>query len=333
MQRALVTGGTGFVGSNLVADLRARGWQVRCLVRDRQRATSLAALGAELQLGSLQDSRSLVDAAADVDAVFHVAGRVAAIRRQDFFLDNVEGTRAVVRAAAECAEPPIVVIVSSLAAGGPSRRGSPRRESEQGVPTSAYGQSKLAAEQAALEFADRVPLSIVRPPVVLGPGDRNGLQLFKSVQMLRLHLVPGFRLMPMSIVHIADLCEGMVQIAARGKRATRDNPSTGTYYITSGPAITYGQMGSLAAKALGQRVLVVPTPKLVFRLTGGIGELLGRLRRKPGLINWDKMREAVASGWECSDEKLRTELGYEPPLSMEQRFIDTVAWYREHGWL
>jgi nucleoside-diphosphate-sugar epimerase len=333
MQRALVTGGTGFVGSNLVDNLRARGWQVRCLVRDSQKAASLADLGAELCPGSLQDFCSITAAMADVDTVFHVAGRVAAIHRQEFFRDNVEGTRAVMRAAAECAKPPTVVMVSSLAAGGPTRKGSPRRESEQGIPASAYGQSKLAAEQAAIEFTDRVPLSILRPPVVLGPGDRNGLQLFKSVQMLRLHPVPGYRDMPMSIVHISDLCEGIVQIAERGKRVTHDNPATGIYYITSGPTITYGEMGSLAAKALGQRVLVVPTPKAIFWLTGGIGELLGRLRRKPGLINWDKMREAVAGGWECSDEKLRSELGYQPALSLEQRFIDTVAWYREHGWL
>jgi nucleoside-diphosphate-sugar epimerase len=269
----------------------------------------------------------------DVDTVFHVAGRVTATHRQEFFFDNVEGTRSVVRAAAECVEPPTVVMVSSLAAGGSSRVGSPRREIDQGVPTSVYGQSKFAAEQAATEFADRVPLSIVRPPVVLGPGDRNGLQLFKSVQMMRVHLTPGYRRMPMSIVHVADLCEGLIQIAERGKRVTRDNPTRGLYYITSGPAITYGEMGTLAAQALGQHVLVIPTPKTIFWITGGIGELMGRLRRKPGLINWDKVREAVASGWECSDEKLRTELGYQPALSLEQRFADTVAWYREQGWL
>jgi nucleoside-diphosphate-sugar epimerase len=317
----------------LVAALRTLGWHVRCLIRDPQRGASLAELGAELRPGSLQDFKSLADAVADVDAVFHVAGRVAALHRQEFFRDNVEGTRVVLKACAECQVPPTVVMVSSLAAGGPSRKGTPRREIEQGVPVSAYGQSKLAAEQAATEFADRVPLSIVRPPVVLGPGDRNGLQLFKSVLMLRLHPIPGYRRMPMSIVHVADLCSGIIQIAERGSRVHRDNPATGIYYITSGPTITYGQMGALAAKAMGRRVLVLPTPKFVFRITGGVGEVLGRLRRKPGLINWDKMREAVASGWECSDEKLRTELGYQPAMPLEQRFADTVTWYREHGWL
>jgi nucleoside-diphosphate-sugar epimerase len=333
MQRALVTGGTGFVGSNLLKVLRERGWFMRCLVRDLARTKDLATLGAELLQGSLHDAESLKRAVGDVDVVFHVAGRVAAIRRQEFFLDNVEGTRALLQVCAELSSPPMVVMVSSLAAGGPSQPGTPRRETDESVPVSAYGKSKLAAEQAALEFADRVPISIIRPPVVFGPGDRNSLQLFKSVRMTRVHPTPGFRHMPMSIVHVADLCGALIQIAEGGSRAQRINPARGIYYITSGPTITYGEMGQLASRALGCAVLVLPTPKAAFWFTGGIGEILGRLRRRPGLINWDKMREATASGWECSDEKLRRELAYLPAKPLEERFAETVAWYRENGWL
>lgn len=333
MQRALVTGGTGFVGSNLVALLRARQWQVHCLVRSPDRAAELAALGAKLSQGSLQDTAAIEKAVADVDVVFHVAGRVAALKRQEFFLDNVEGTRAIVTACAARENPPTVVMVSSLAAGGPSIPGTPRYETDSDTPISAYGQSKLAAEQALREFADRVPVSILRPPVVFGPADRNSLQLFKSVLFARLHLVPGFRRMPMSIVHVDDLGQALVLIAERGRRVEKDKPASGVYYVTSGPTITYGEMGLLAAKALGRNVLVLPTPKLIFWFTGGMGELIGRLRRRPGLINWDKVREAAASGWECSDEKLRREVGYNPTISLEQRFADTAAWYRKHGWL
>ncbi len=333
MQRVLVTGGTGFVGSNLVADLRARGYTVRCLVRDPARGGDLAALGAELSIGSLQDSRSLPQAVADVDIVYHVAGRVAALKRAEFFVDNVEGTRAVMQACAQRDQPPTVVMVSSLAAGGPSLPGTPRREADVNTPISAYGMSKLAAEQAATEFANRVPLSIVRPPVVFGPADRNSLQLFKSVWLTHLHLVPGYRRMPMSLVYVADLSEGLMQIAARGARVRLEDPTAGIYYITSGPTSTYSDMGRLAAASLGRRVFVVPTPKVIFWFTGGVGEVVARLRGKPGLINWDKVREAVASGWECSDEKLRRDVGYQPPHSLEQRFADTANWYREHGWL
>ena len=62
-------------------------------------------------------------------------------------------------------------------------------------------------------------------------------------------------------------------------------------------------------------------------------ELLGRIRGRPGLLNLDKVREAVASGWECSDEKIRAELGYQPAATLEERFAETAAWYREQGWL
>jgi dihydroflavonol-4-reductase len=293
MPRALVTGATGFVGSNLVSELLARGWSVRCLVRSPDRAAPLATLGAELATGSLQDFDSIARAIADTDVVFHVAGRTAALKRQDFFLDNVDGTRAVMRACSEQSTPPTMVYVSSLAAGGPS----------------------------------------IRPPVVFGPGDRNSLQLFKTVLMMQIHLVPGYRSMPMSIVHVADLCAGLIAIAERGSRVTIPQPHQGLYYITSAPTITYAEMGRLAARSLGRRVFVLPTPKIIFRLAGGIGEVAGRLRRQPGLINWDKIREATASGWECSDDKLRGELGYAPSLPLEQRFADTAAWYRDHGWL
>lgn len=333
MQRALVTGGTGFVGSNLVAELRARGWAVNCLIRSPSRGTELNALGAELCEGSLQDSASLARAVVGVDAVFHVAGRVAAFRRQDFFRDNVDGTWAVLQACAERQTPPTVVMVSSLAAGGPSLPGTPRRESDPNLPVSAYGASKLAGEQAASEFASRVPLSIVRPPVVFGPGDRNSLQLFKSLLLTRVHPVPGLRPMPMSVVHVADLCAALIQIAERGARVQSDNPEAGIYYIASGPTLTYGEMGRLAAAGMGRKVLVLPSPKLIFWITGGIAEVIGRIRRRPGILNWDKIREATASGWECSDEKLRRELGYAPAMSLEQRFADTAAWYREQGWL
>ena len=333
MQRAFVTGGTGFVGFNLVAELRAHGWAVRSLVRNPARAAELTALGAELCKGSLQDPAALARAVVDVDVVFHVAGRVAALKRQEFYLDNVAGTRAMLQACAGCDRPPTVVMVSSLAAGGPSLPGTPRRESDPDVPVSAYGTSKLAGEQAAREFANRVPLSIVRPPVVFGPGDRNSLQLFKSVSLTRLHPVPGFRRMPMSVVHVADLCTALIQIAERGVRVQPDTPGVGVYYITSGPTISYGEMGQLAAAGMGRGVLVVPTPKIMFRLAGGVGEIVGHLRRQPVILNWDKMREAVASGWECSDEKLRRELGYEPVISLKQRFADTATWYRQQGWL
>ncbi|WP_148076064.1 NAD-dependent epimerase/dehydratase family protein [Bythopirellula goksoeyrii] len=334
MHKALVTGATGFVGSNLVVALRRLGWSVRTLVRDPTRAAHLAELDAEIVTGSLQVLDKLSEAVAGVDTVFHVAGRVSALNRQQFFEDNVVGTRTVMEACAKEPNSPIVVMVSSLAAGGPSQPGSPRQETDPDNPVSAYGESKLAAENEACKLANRVPLTIIRPPVVFGPGDHNSFKLFQGICMTRLHAVPGLRSMPMSIVHVADLSTALVQLAENGARVQPGTDhSAGVYYISSGRTISYGDFGRLAAAGLGKRVFVLPLPKAMFWIVGGAMEGIGQIRRKPGIFNWDKVREAVASGWECSDEKLRRDVGYKPAAPLEQRFADTATWYREQGWL
>jgi nucleoside-diphosphate-sugar epimerase len=333
MRRAIVTGATGFVGTNLVQLLRTQGWQVRCLVRNPAKAAPLVECGAELHSGSLQEPASLARAVADVDVVFHVAGRVTALRRSEFWEDNVEGTRRLLAACTECPQPPTVVQVSSLAAGGPSLPGKPRRETDSESPVSDYGQSKLSAEQVATEFADRLPLSIVRPPVVFGEGDRNSLTLFTSVRSSHLHILPGFRDMPMSLVHVADLTSALVQVAESGRRVSRTSKADGVYYVTSGPAVTYRKFGELAAAAQDCRVVVLPAPKVIFWIAGALAEGVGQLRGRVSIFNLDKIREAVAKGWECSDEKLRSELGYQQAATLEERFANTVDWYRRQGWL
>jgi len=339
MPRMLVTGATGFVGSNLVAHLRKQEWPVRCLVRDKDRAVPLEKLGAQLALGTLDNPQSIERAVAETDVVFHLAGRIRALNSQEFTKDNVDGTRHVAEACAAQEKPPVMVLVSSMAAGGPSRPGTPRRESDTDQPVSDYGRSKLAAERAATRLADEVPVSIIRPPIIFGPADRASLTLFQAVKSFRLHLVPGIRKFPVSIVHVTDLCEALVRIAERGERAvaaaqngSSDN-AKGKYYIAAERTLQYGELGTLAGQAVGRSPLVLPLPKAIFWLMGGAIEIAGQIRRQPAAFGIDKIREAVAPGWECSDEKIRRELGYQPALPLEQHFEETATWYREHGWL
>jgi nucleoside-diphosphate-sugar epimerase len=240
-------------------------------------------------------------------------------------------------ACAAQARPPVFVIDSSLAAGGPGTMKTPRREADPERPVSAYGRSKLAAEQAAAAVRPHLPISIVRPPMVFGQADRASLQLFRSMQMLPLHLSPGMRRFPVSLVHVTDLCDALVRIASRGERLSGDQPAVdpgqGKYYVAADRNITYGEMGQLAAKAAGWAVATVPLPRPIFWIAGSIGEFVGRMRKRPALVNFDKVREACAAGWVCSDEKLRSQLGYHPAAPLEDRFAETVAWYRQHGWL
>jgi nucleoside-diphosphate-sugar epimerase len=337
MQRALITGGSGFVGSNLARRLCAEGWQVRCLVRASSRTALLASLGADLVSGALDDAASLSIAARDVDVVFHLAGRTAAYRASEFDRDNVEGTRRVAQACAEQQRPPTFVFVSSLAAGGPGTFKRPRRETDPDQPVSAYGRSKLAAEGAAIEARGDAPLSIVRPPMVFGQGDRASLQLFRSMKFVPIHPVPGLRKFPLSLIHVTDLCDALVRVADRGERVTVGSTAppqgAGRYYVQGDRAVSYAELGRVASHAAGWAVATMPTPRPVFWFAGAVGEVMGRVRRRPALVNFDKVRETMAPGWVCSDEKIRSELGYAPGATLEQRFAETVQWYRVHGWL
>ena len=341
MPRALVTGASGFVGSNLARILAERGWTVRGLVRGTSKLDLLDGFPVELAAGSLDDAESLRSAASGVDVVFHVAGRTAALRADQYARDNVEGTRRVAEACAAQPNPPALVMTSSLAAGGPGTMREPRVEGGGDAPVSCYGRSKLAAERAAAEFADRVPASVVRPPMVFGAGDRAGLTLFTSMQFLPFHWTPGLRGFPMSLVHVDDLCDALVAVAERGERMAPQPPSEagrasvgrGAYYVTTDRPISYGELGRIAATAAGWAIAAFPLPRTFFRIAGMIGEGVGRVRGRPALLNIDKIREATAPGWVCRDDKIRNQLGYQSMATLEERFAETVAWYRANKWL
>lgn len=335
--RCLITGASGFVGSNLTRRLRREGWGVRCLVRATSQLDQIEALGCEIVRGSLDDAASLSAAVAGVDVVFHLAGRTAALRESEFTRDNVEGTRVLAAACANQPNPPVLVLVSSLAAGGPGTLKSPRRETDPEQPVSAYGRSKLGAERAAVAVGN-VPVSIVRPPMVFGQADRASLQIFRSMRFLPVHLTPGLRRFPVSLVHVSDLCNALLRVATHGERADSNgsgalNSSRGKYYVAADRNITYGELGRLASHAAGWTVATLPMPTPIFWIAGALGEIVGHVRKRAAVVNFDKIREATAPGWICSDEKIRGELGYQPSATLEQHFAETVAWYREHGWL
>jgi len=338
MSRCLVTGASGFVGSNLVAHLHRLGWEVRCLVRQQSKTEYLESLGVELTQGHLSDPESLRRAVEGVQVVFHIAGRVHALNRRQLDRDNVAGTRHVAQACAAQSQPPVLVLISSLAAGGPAMSEAPRCETDLDQPISHYGTSKLLAEDAAVELADNVPLAIVRPPIIFGPADRAGLALFQTVWRTRLHPLPGRRQLPLSVIHVADLCDALVRVAEHGSRVSGADHSVasrsaGTYYVAAERTISFKEMGQMAADSLGCRAIVLPVPKALFWMAGGAFELLGQIRRRPAKLGLDKIREATAPGWVCSDEKIRQELGYRPDAPLQQRFDETAQWYRAHGWL
>lgn len=341
--RVFVTGGSGFIGKRLVERLVQRGAEVACLVRATSRTESLETLGARLVTGALDDADSLAAALRDAfdgappDVVQHLAGKTHARGLQEFLATNEAGTERLCHATAEFETPPTVVVVSSLAAVGPSLPTEPHTELSSCAPISHYGRSKLAGERAARRCADRLPLAIVRPPVVFGPGDRDGLLLFKTIRRLGIHFVPQMQGLPLSAVYADDLVEALIAVGDHGERCVASDPASddpqGVYFAADPHETSYAEIGRMVAAAIDRRVWVICRRKYPLLPAAWAGDLYGRITGKAPLLGTDKLREASASGWVCRSDKLCNTLGWSPAKPLAERYADTAEWYRQSGWL
>ncbi|MGA3067022.1 MAG: NAD-dependent epimerase/dehydratase family protein [Tepidisphaeraceae bacterium] len=337
-QSVLVTGASGFIGGRLVRRLIEHYCRVFCLVRSNSRTEELRSAGAQLINGDVTDGASVVRSLAESQAgtVFHLAGLVKARSRDAFMRVNAGGVEAVAAACADRAAPPVLVVVSSLAAAGPCGAAESRTEADIPAPVSNYGRSKLAGEEAATRYAGAVPISIVRPPIVFGPGDRGVLEMFRPIARWGLHVVPGRGRGRYSLLYVDDLVEGLLLVAEKGERVSADaSPGgQGFYFFADEDRPTYRQLGQSIATALGKKPpIVIRLPVPLARLVGLSGDVMGRIRRSPGWVNGDKIKEALAGSWTCSPAKARAHLGWRPGAALADRLRETAQWYRHAGWL
>lgn len=335
MPTTLVTGASGFIGPILVERLQSAGRQVACLVRKSSDVSRLTPLGVELRSGDVTDAGSLPAALAGVNEVYHLAGRLHAWSYDDFLRVNEAGVTNLLTACTTRDSPPTIVLVSSQAAAGPSTAERPRNEADPPQPVSNYGRSKLAGEQAARPFSHAAPITIVRPPVVFGPGDRDGLALFQAIKRTGLHVIPNKQGLPLSLIHATDLADALLLTAERGERLEYGaaRPDVGLYFAADPTISSYAQMGQLAALAMGVPVRVIKLRRWPFILPALVMEGVGRLRNKPALISLDKLREASQAGWVCSPAKAQRQLGFQVAAPLAERYRQTAEWYRANGWL
>ncbi|MEL7499475.1 MAG: NAD-dependent epimerase/dehydratase family protein [Planctomycetota bacterium] len=336
-KRVLITGATGFIGSRLVTFLVQRGYKVRAIVRATSDTAHLQRLGCELFVADLLDDRgSVVQAAADCDYVFHLAAETRAVRSKELIQRNSQSMKTLLDAAASQPVPPRLVYVSSLAAVGPSSKTEHLVESDRRHPTSFYGKSKQACEELAESFADQMKIAIVRPPIVLGEDDRNGLMMFESIDRFGIHFVPGFRNRNYSAIHVDDLCRALILVAEEGQSLEPDgrNFGNGIYFATSPEIYTFSELGRTIGQVLGRkRTWVIKVALPILWSIALFNELKARIVRQPQYLNRDKLREAMAGSWICSGEKIKNELGFEPEKPMFDRLKEIVAGYRLKGWL
>jgi dihydroflavonol-4-reductase len=321
--KALVTGATGFVGSHVVEALVRRGVEVTALARSPEKAASLTRLGVRIVAGHLHDEVAVEDAVRGQIVVYHVAGAISARNEAEFLQANRDGTRNVVTAA-ERTGTPRLVLVSSLAAGGPAPRGLPLDGSEAPRPVTAYGRSKLAGEQVVR--ASRLSWSIVRPPIVYGPRDREVLKLFR---LTRLGIAPVFGdgAQELSAVHAADLATALIAVGESGTTPGR------TYHACHPEVFTSSDFTRAIGAAMGRTVRPFRIPPRLGRALLSLTEAGARLARQPTILTTDKANEFFQPAWTGDPTPLARDCGWRAAYDLTSGLADTYQWYRRAGWL
>jgi nucleoside-diphosphate-sugar epimerase len=321
--RAMVTGATGFVGSHLAEALRGRGHEVTVLARSAAKAVLLEAQGMRVVMGDLHDSDALTRAAEGQHVIFHVAGVVAARNEAEFMRANRDGTANVVGAGGRAGRPRFVV-VSSMAAAGPSSPGKPHQGDEPARPVTAYGRSKLAAE--AVVTASALPWTIVRPPTVYGPRDQEVLKVFR---IARWGVAPVFGdgSQELSAVHGADLAQAL--IAAGLSDATVGK----TYYACHPEVVTSAGLVRAIGATMGRRVAIVGVPQPIGRALLALTEAGARLTGQPTILTTDKAHEFFQAAWTGDPAPLARDTGWRAAHDLSTGLADTYRWYRSAGWL
>ncbi|MBZ0157462.1 MAG: SDR family NAD(P)-dependent oxidoreductase [Alphaproteobacteria bacterium] len=319
--KALVTGATGFIGSHLVDSLVRQGFDVSCLVRTTSSVRYLEDLNVRLLHGDCRDAASLPPAVQGVDYVFHLAGITKTCSMDEFFAVNVKGTENIMRAVA--AHNPGVrrlVYLSSLAAVGPSPDGRPLREDSKAVPVSVYGKTKREGEEIVFRYRNELPLTVIRPPAVYGPRDRDMLVFFK---MVKSGIVPYWGKCYYSFIYVEDLVHGII-LSSQSEAAVGE-----AFFLSDRDIHSTDDIVDAISEAMQKRPLRLLVPRAIMPLLGRMSEKM----RGTNIINSDKIREMKYSHWVCDSSKAAERLGFEPKVKIREGARWTADWYRIHQWL
>lgn len=325
--KALITGGHGFIGSFLVEKLLKEGWNVRCLVRKTSQLQWIKSYPIELYYGDVNEPQTLIKAASGVDYIFHVAAVLKGVTSDSFYKTNFQGTLNLADAALKYA-PNLkrFIFISSVAAAGPHSGSDWVTEAVIPNPVSDYGKSKLAAEKALKEKYPTLPLTIIRPPIVLGPRDQHALVLFKMAKF-------GFFPIPApydryySIVHVDDLVNG-IYMAAISDRAKGQ-----TYFMCNPEVYSFKDLARALSKPFSKNPKFIYVPSFVVRGLAFLGDIFSVLTKKGMMLTSKKVPEIMATSWVFSPEKAKRELHFETQLPMAEGVQKTVQWYRDHQYL
>jgi nucleoside-diphosphate-sugar epimerase len=319
-----LTGATGFLGSHIADTLLASGYRVRASIRATSSLRWLEGKPVETRLTNLTDTDDCAEFLNGTTGLIHNAGVTTARDEAGYHHGNTETTHALIEAARRSwtTDDEAFVLISSLAAHGPAGIETPAVETNFCRPLTGYGRSKLAAELLLSEPGLGFRTSILRPPPLYGPRDKEFLPLLKGA-LKGWTIRPG-RMSGLSLVDGRDAAEAAVTLLEHPR-------STGAYFVDDGKmGYSFEEMASILSSLVNRKVRLLRVPIILMKAAGF---LLGGKNATSPILNADRVRDLDTAGWACDGSRLVEETGFRPRWQATEGLADTLAFYRQEGWL
>ena len=327
-QIAVVTGANGFVGSHLVDYLLTKDFEVRCIVRKSSNLRWLENKNILIFNCGLFDKDGIRKAFNGANYIFHVAGVVKAKNEAGYFRGNVEATKVLLEVAEEFKENiKKFLIVSSQTVSGPSSSiNNPVNEETDCKPLTTYARSKLKQEQVTLAFKEIFPVTICRAPAIYGERDTE-IFIYFQVFNRGLTTMIGFDKKELSLLHVADLVEGLY-LAAISDKANGE-----IYFISSEKFYTWDEVGKITSKVLNKKAFRIRLPHFIVFTVAAFAQFFAMFSSKPATLNIEKAKDLTQRYWTCDTSKAIRDLGYSQKISIEEGIKRTCDWYKQMKWI
>ncbi len=338
--KILITGASGFIGSFIVEEALRRGFETWAAVR---KSSSRAYLQDErihfIELDFASETQMTEQLTGlQFDYIVHAAGVTKCLDKADFHRINTEGTQHLIHVL-KALQMPVerFVYISSLSIMGAIREQQPYteiREDDTPQPNTAYGCSKLDAEQWLCQHYDLPSRTggvgggfvILRPTGVYGPRERDYFMMAKSIKA-HTDFAVGYQQQDITFVYVTDVVQAVFLALEKGQSGRK-------YFLSDGEVYQSSTFSNLIRKELGNPWWIrITAPLWVLKIVCTVGEYYSKLTGKVTALNNDKYNIMRQRNWRCDIEPARKELGYEPQVKLEEGVKRSIAWYRENKWL